>query len=129
MSIATQLTVQFVPDPVPCTFTPYGQGCRPFLVGENVDGGVALHLSGAPPGALAYLILGTRRLSIQLSGTQCFLLTDVVVAPTVFANSQGAAKIVLELPFRPLKFNAQFAAVDLPTQGLTTTNGLAVECQ
>jgi hypothetical protein len=124
-----------------CNFRPFGPECGGKLAGRahvaSSAGaiGVALHLSGAAPQAIAALVLGDPLPSpVQLPGSRCSLLVNPRgVAPGQTGRNGEATWSFAFRPPAGVSLTVAFQAITLSLSGggasLASSNGLAMDCR
>lgn len=123
-----------------CAFTTFGSECGAQLDGVVLPGPsdqtltARLDLSGAPPRALAGLLIGdVVPTPVTIAGSSCFMLVNAV--SLVPGQTDGAGAAAWALPLRlssfPLTNNFQAMVVSLGTAGLqiSMSNGLSSMCR
>ena len=136
------LAAGLILSPSLCAQYPFGQatpvgGYAPALFGEPIWIGnwdYGYRIRGAPPGGSALIAVSTARQDQSISGLQVYLdLGGVLITHPATFDASGSAAIPLPLtsPDDPaltgLQFWAQAAVTDPVTNGLGTTQGLAIE--
>jgi hypothetical protein len=119
----------FRPTPL-CVGKRYGGDCPgPQLTGIGAVSGsdwrYELTYAGGTPGGPGLLILGNRPTSVQISGIQCPLLTNVLVTVPFRQNSLGGAQWSFKIP-QAIDVDLRAQAADL--QGAKASNGLHAVC-
>lgn len=125
------LSVVFTPGAF-CDMVSYGPSCGPGLSGSDSEDGqtrqLTLQVGDAPVSSPGVLVFGTNRLNLMIPGTNCFLLTDIVVSLPAGTDASGLVRKVLSVPFGP-QLQANVQAIVLGGGGLTSTNGVAIACR
>lgn len=114
-----------------CTISPYGVGCAGsgiFSASETLLGNVQLAAGPlfTPPNTPGLLLLGSKRISVPIPGTQCLLLTDPLIVIPFRTDASGSFRLVLSRS-GPVTFNVQSAL--LRTTGIASFLAMNVSCQ
>ncbi len=110
---------------------PYGKLCSakgPTLSATPQPGGkLDLLLRSIAPNTLAGRLVGTRRLSVKLPGTSCWLNTDFVFILPFMTDAQGEHRTQWPIP-SGVKLNVQDLLVQKTPKGpvILTTNGVEI---
>ena len=107
---------------------PYGRSCGPVLYGRpQLGGALDLLLKGYVPNASAIRQVGTRRLSLKIPGTGCFLNTDYLLVLPFSTDAKGEHSTRWQIP-RNIQFNVQDIVVQQTPIGvrILTSNGVAI---
>lgn len=123
------MSFRFSPSPVAVAIN-YGESCGPKLavkVGMAASGDYlfGMSYSGGTPDGRNILILGDRRVSIQIPGVRCPLLTRPMVVVPFKSDSRGGSRWQFQVP-AVADINAQIQACDLAAA--KASNGVHVIC-
>ena len=129
-SASSTLSVRFLPDADPCTFTIYGNYCKPLLIGRSTGAGkMVLTMGSAVPSAPCILMIGTAAISVPLRGSKCYIHTLPVLLLTSATDPSGSVSFTLPIPQpRPSRVFMQGVTLDLQALEIFTTNGLRIDC-
>ena len=109
----------------------YGKTCAPsgpsLSASPQLGGELDLHLTSKAPNTLAGRLVGTRRLSLKIPGTSCWLNTDYVLVLPFMTDAKGEHRVRWPIPAN-VQFNVQDILAQKTTSGarLLTTNGVAI---
>lgn len=128
----TGLSVRFTPG-IACDVTPYGTSCGPRLTGQTTTTGaqrtLGLELATKSPLTPGVLVIGNRRLALQIGGTRCFLLSNFVASVGFVTDAKGVASRKFAFP-ATLQFSLTLQDAIFPgLTSLQTSNGLEVVCK
>lgn len=122
------LSIRFTPAPT-AAIGSIGDGCGPRLSGSVAASGqdyaLDLRLTNATPLAPGLLVVGTKRVAIELPGIQCPLLTDVIVSVPFGVDAAGIASWKLAFP-RNIDLSGRLQAADFGGSTPRASNGLHV---
>ena len=122
LSLAATITAQTY------TLTDLGTQCGGDLLGQVITApvGVVLRLgvTGAAPGALALLVIGSPQPApVQLPGSQCLLLVERRVVLYEVTTLTGSARFAFRVPpVLPITFDCQAVILDRTPTGPVATS-------